>query len=185
MDYVAKTPIIGSNRTIGTSTITGSRLRQVFGVVAVAAVVGIIPRSRILYSLSAQFCFLHRCVLYLDPPDFQDALWGSKHLALRDGIEISGLRYFWNVDETVFAGAQLDGSILITQLDMSPNWKCSYYPAACLLDNIMLSNNTPRFEQMSWNLSLWYGVSYWKRNIWSIKYYMRLRLVNFYWRVLV
>ena len=134
MDYVkAKNSDYRDNHNvIGTSTITVKKAWQVFGgLFAVAAVVGIIlvARTNILLLIVGAICFFIG-VFYT--------------FGFTMGFGIFWITVFLNVPEgTVFAGVQLDGSILTMQLDIIAQLKVFLLslPLVCTIANIMLSNN--------------------------------------------
>ena len=149
MDYVkAKNSDYRDNHNvIGTSTITVKKAWQVFGgLFAVAAVVGIIlvARTNILLLIVGAICFFIGVFYTFGPIPISRMPLGEVLSGFTMGFGIFWITVFLNVPEgTVFAGVQLDGSILTMQLDIIAQLKVFLLslPLVCTIANIMLSNN--------------------------------------------
>ena len=149
MDYVkAKNSDYRDNHNvIGTSTITVKKAWQVFGgLFAVAAVVGIIlvARTNILLLIVGAICFFIGVFYTFGPIPISRMPLGEVLSGFTMGFGIFWITVFLNVPEgTVFAGVQLDGSILTMQLDLVAQLKVLLLslPLVCTIANIMLSNN--------------------------------------------
>ena len=149
MDYVkAKNSDYRDNHNvIGTSSITVKKAWQVFGgLFAVAAVVGIIlvARTNILLLIVGAICFFIGVFYTFGPIPISRMPLGEVLSGFTMGFGIFWITVFLNVPEgVVFAGVQLDGSILTMQLDIIAQLKVFLLslPLVCTIANIMLSNN--------------------------------------------
>ena len=167
MDYVkAKNSDYRDNHNvIGTSTITVKKAWQVFGgLFAVAVVVGIIlvARTNILLLIVGAICFFIGVFYTFGPIPISRMPLGEVLSGFTMGFGIFWITVFLNVPEgTVFAGVQLDGSILTMQLDIIAQLKVFLLslPLVCTIANIMLSNN---IRNRYYEPSLYIGVLYWK-----------------------
>ena len=120
---------------------------QVFGgLFAVAVVVGIIlvARTNILLLIVGAICFFIGVFYTFGPIPISRMPLGEVLSGFTMGFGIFWITVFLNVPEgTVFAGVQLDGSILTMQLDIIAQLKVFLLslPLVCTIANIMLSNN--------------------------------------------
>ena len=132
---------------IGTSSLTVKKAWQVFGgLFAVAVVVGIIlvARTNILLLIVGAICFFIGVFYTFGPIPISRMPLGEVLSGFTMGFGIFWITVFLNVPEgTVFAGVQLDGSILTMQLDIIAQLKVFLLslPLVCTIANIMLSNN--------------------------------------------
>ena len=149
MDYVkAKNSDYRDNHNvIGTSSLTVKKAWQVFGILfAVAAVVGLVlvARTNILLLIVGSICFFIGVFYTFGPIPISRMPLGEVLSGFTMGFGIFWITVFLNVPEgTVFAGVQLDGSILTMQLDIIAQLKVFLLslPLVCTIANIMLSNN--------------------------------------------
>ena len=132
---------------IGTSSLTVKKAWQVFGILfAVAAVFGIIlvARTNILLLMVGVLCFFIGVFYTFGPIPISRMPLGEVLSGFTMGFGIFWITVFLNVPEgTIFAGVQLDGSILTMQLDIVSQLKVFLLslPLVCTIANIMLSNN--------------------------------------------
>ena len=185
MDYVkAKNSDYRDNHNvIGTSTITVKKAWQVFGgLFAVAAVVGIIlvARTNILLLIVGAICFFIGVFYTFGPIPISRMPLGEVLSGFTMGFGIFWITVFLNVPEgTVFAGVQLDGSILTMQLDIIAQLKVFLLslPLVCTIANIMLSNNICDLETDITNHR--YTLVYYIGKPTALKLYQGLYLISF------
>ena len=149
MDYVKakNSDYRDHHNVIGTSSITVKKAWQVFGILfAVAAVFGIVlvARTNILLLMVGVLCFFIGVFYTFGPIPISRMPLGEVLSGFTMGFGIFWITVFLNVPEgTIFAGVQLDGSILTMQLDIVAQLKVFLLslPLVCTIANIMLSNN--------------------------------------------
>ncbi len=149
MDYVKakNSDYRDHHNVIGTSSITVKKAWQVFGILfAVAAVFGIVlvARTNILLLMVGALCFFIGVLYTFGPIPISRMPLGEVLSGFTMGFGIFWITVFLNVPEgTIFAGVQLDGSILTMQLDIVAQLKVFLLslPLVCTIANIMLSNN--------------------------------------------
>ena len=149
MDYVKakNSDYRDYHNVIGTSSLTVKKAWQVFGILfAVAAVFGIIlvARTNILLLMVGALFFFIGVFYTFGPIPISRMPLGEVLSGFTMGFGIFWITVFLNVPEgTIFAGVQLDGSILTMQLDIVSQLKVFLLslPLVCTIANIMLSNN--------------------------------------------
>lgn len=149
MDYVKakNSDYRNHHNVIGTSSLTVKKAWQVFGILfAVAAVFGIVlvARTNILLLMVGTLCFFIGVFYTFGPIPISRMPLGEVLSGFTMGFGIFWITVFLNVPEgTIFAGVQLDGSILTMQLDIVAQLKVFLLslPLVCTIANIMLSNN--------------------------------------------
>ena len=149
MDYVKakNSDYRDHHNVIGTSSLTVKKAWQVFGILfAVAAVFGIIlvARTNILLLMVGALCFFIGVFYTFGPIPISRMPLGEVLSGFTMGFGIFWITVFLNVPKgTIFAGVQLDGSILTMQLDIVAQLKVFLLslPLVCTIANIMLSNN--------------------------------------------